>query len=317
MDSSKRRLSAADFPISPATLQNIEAEIITEITSMYTTATEKQLVVVAGQPASGKTRTIQKLSFAFDSAPVVLDSDQLRLHHPRLDEIMAADPQRMDVLSNGPVGQWMKAALHFCRDNGYHTIVENTLTNPGVVAETAQDFAAAGFSVTVVALAVHEDISSLGIVTRYLDGLGTDDYPRWTATTSHDAAYESMVTGLPELTGVVDGFEIYNRQGHNLYAGSNGDRAAEIMAKYREAGLSAEEKRDWAADYGRALPKILAHNIISDYTVGLLEKIHDSAQRLIASADLPAEHFEFQNLLQNHHALTPTAEVSAATTEHS
>lgn len=134
-------------------------------------------VFVTGRPAAGKSRTIDRISAALDTLAVVLDSDVLRQNHPAMPEIMAQDPQRMDVLSNGPVGYRMSGAIEHCRELRYNTIIENALTNPTQVSETARSFRDAGFTVMIAALAVHEKVSRLGIITRYLAGVGTDALP--------------------------------------------------------------------------------------------------------------------------------------------
>lgn len=155
-----------------------------------------------------------------DTPAVVLDSDALRLNHPLLPQIMASDPQRMDVLSNGPVGGWMSGLIDHARHRGYNTVVENTLTNPEQVAATARAFSDAGYTVSIAALAVPEQVSRLGIVTRYLAGVDHDEFPRWTTENSHSRSYTGMLTGLESVTNVVDQIDVFDRQGDLLYRSS-------------------------------------------------------------------------------------------------
>lgn len=93
--------------MSAAEQRDILADLIWDIDDEFHRSPHPRLLFVTGQPAAGKSRTVDHLSAQLDSPAVVLDSDDLRKNHPMMNEIMARDPQRMDVLSNGPVGFWM------------------------------------------------------------------------------------------------------------------------------------------------------------------------------------------------------------------
>lgn len=98
----------------------------------------------------------------------VLGSDEVRRFHPALDEGMACDLLSMDVLSNEPVPYWMWILINYARDHGYSTIIENRLSNPEFVAAGIAKLLAAGFRVCIVALAVVQEVSPLGVVQHFL-----------------------------------------------------------------------------------------------------------------------------------------------------
>lgn len=285
------QLTAADFPVSPPQTARVAQEISSDMDSRYAPSSSPRLAIITGQPAAGKTAAIGRVNAELDTPGVVLDSDEIRLRHPQLPEIMAADPQRMDVLSNGPVGEWMGAAITHARESGYNAILENTLTNPGQLAVTAEEFHVAGYTVSVTALAVPEDVSRMGIVSRYLAALGGDEYPRWTREASHTGAYTSIPEGLPQISEHVDVIDVVTRDGGLLYSGTDGEQAAHVLVDYRDQPLSEDQQEQWTYDYLDAARQIPEHGLVTDSTRVVLGKLADTADTLVDRTELPGEHY--------------------------
>ncbi|MGP9725345.1 zeta toxin family protein [Corynebacterium sp. AOP40-9SA-29] len=284
------RLTAADFPVSAERRAGILADLTAEMDADSQHSEVPRLTFVTGQPAAGKSRTIDRISAEFDSAPVVLDSDVIRLNHPMMDEIIATDPQRMDVLSNGPVGEWMGGLIDHARESGYNVIIENTLTNPTQVTATAEAFHQAGYQVNVAALAVPAEDSRLGIVQRYIAGLDNDPYPRWTTESSHSSAYTGMVEGLQQVTGVVDSIEVYTRSGEALYSGSDGVAAAAAVTEHRGLPKDASQVDSWTSGYLGVVDRIAEPGMITNQTRTVIGNLLADAERIVESTELPEVH---------------------------
>lgn len=283
-------LSAADFPVPDEQQTRILDGLLTRMDGDVTPSDTPLLAIVTGQPASGKSRTIGRLSRVLDTPAVTLDSDELRLAHPSMDEIIAADPQRMDVLSNGPVGAWMAGSITHARSAGYDVIIENTLTNPGQVAATAGDFRRDGYQVSIVALAVPEEDSRLRIVQRYLAGQDTDPFPRWTTEHSHSSAYTGMDDGLEQMTDVVDSIEVYDRNGGPLYAGPDGRAAATAVTEQRGRPKDVQQTAAWSAEYRRVVDRLLTPGMLTDQTRTVIGNLVADAERIVAAEQLPESH---------------------------
>lgn len=230
-------LTADDFPVDVHYREHV---LRRRINYLFREKSERpEVIYVAGQPAAGKSVIIE--SIATDH--VVMDSDELRRYHPALDEIMRLDPLRMDVLTNGPVPFWMSSLIEYAREHGHSLIIENTLSNPEFIAGEIEKFRAAGFNVRIVALAVAQEVSRLGIVQRYLAAKRTSKIPRWTNEVSHTNGYRAIVPGLRALEGMVDSLEIRTRDGRIL--GGVGD----IDCERREwFGVDAVREK-WLADF--------------------------------------------------------------------
>jgi UDP-N-acetylglucosamine kinase len=291
------RLTAADFPVSAAQTAGILHRLLARMDADFVPSVNPQLMFVTGQPAAGKSRTVDQLSSSLDVAPVVLDSDVLRLLHPAMPSIIAADPQRMDVLSNGPVGEWMSGSISHAREAGYNVIIENTLTNPAQVAETAAAFHQAGYQVNVAALAVPAEDSRLGIVQRYIAGLDNDPYPRWTTERSHSSAYTGMIDGLEQVTGVVDSIEVFTRNGESVYDGADGAAAAAAVTEHRAVPKTTDELAAWTAGYLGVVDRLTAPGMITDQTRTVIRNLLHDADRNIDLVDLPDAHLHLHGLV--------------------
>lgn len=202
-------LRSSDFPISQAESESrLEHLKFRYFNSPHIVAADSPCAIyVAGQPASGKSTIIDTFGQGF----VVLDSDELRKFHPALPEIMKKDPLRMDVLSNGPVGQWMGGLIKHARLHGHNVIIENTLSNPEFIAEEIKAFRAHGFTISIAAMAVAAPVSRLGVVDRYVRASQFSPYPRWTSELSHSNGYKALVPGLKALAPLTDEVTIFTR----------------------------------------------------------------------------------------------------------
>lgn len=290
-----RRLTAADFPVAENERAAILDEFLSQLDARQLRRDTPVLGVVAGQPASGKSRTIGQMQHAAGRPFAVLDSDELRLLHPQMDEIMQRDPFRMDVLSNGPVGEWMSGALAHCRSRGYDTVIENTRTNPDELRTTLEAFRDAGFTVHAEVLAVPEPVSRLGIVTRYLAGADLSRSPRWTTEASHQRAFAGMGAGLRELDGAFDSVRVRDRTGAALYVGVDTDQAATALDRRRANGLSPAQRAEWASDYGWACPRLTHPSMVTDQTRTVLRNLVADADELLSPDQRPREHEQLRS----------------------
>jgi hypothetical protein len=132
---------------------------------------------------------------------------------------------------------------------------------------TASRFAAHGYQVEVIALAVRAERSRLDSVDRYYEACARGQAGRWTPPTAHDRAYAKLpetvraAAASPDVHRLV----VTNRTGRDLYVGlPHPDRPAEAtaaLAAGHRAPLREAEARDWlgllhlnvrrAADTGR------------------------------------------------------------------
>lgn len=283
-------LVAADFPVSEREHAALLREFLGQLDRRCARRSVPVLGVVAGQPAAGKSRTITEIQREVGRSFAVLDSDEMRLWHPRLVEIRQRDPFRMDVLSNGPVGGWMRGSLTHCRDQRYDTLLENTMTDPSLLRNTAEDFRDAGFSVQADVLSVPESQSRLGIVTRYLMEVDVGPSARWTTEASHTGAFTGMSEGLRDLGGIFDVVRVRDRKGEVLYSGRDVDTATTVLVNNRDRGLTPAQRKVWSSDYAQVCPRLIEPGMITEQTRTVLRNLVSDAEKIVPRDELPVAH---------------------------
>lgn len=222
------------------------------------------VVFVGAQPGAGKTRSIERVqAWNPDRDFVALDSDELRKAHPRFDDIMAADPEQMPVLTNQAASAWFRMGLADARAGGYDVLIENSFHSPDPLLATAAAFADAGYRIEVVALAVPEADSRLGMVDRYLQARQEGQPARWTNNASHDAGYTGVpatVTAL-ELSPLVDRVLVTDRAGDVRYDSTPGTAntdpsAADAVRRIRDIPKTPEQAAVWTAAHRAVVARI-------------------------------------------------------------
>lgn len=211
------------------------------------------LTYVSAQSAAGKSHMVSRLQRARPG--VVVDSDEIRLLHPRLDDIVAADEIRMDVLPSEPVGFVFAGILDRCRTHRFNVYLENTLTNTETVKRTIRDFADAGYSIVVELVATPGEVSRLGIAQRYFaqHQLGLPS-PRWTSMSGHDRGYSAVPEAILRVDDAVDIFRVwYDGKCVGEFAGAHETR--ESLQHYRQL-FDARDDASFHSELRATLPAI-------------------------------------------------------------
>ncbi|MGF1600089.1 MAG: zeta toxin family protein [Acidimicrobiales bacterium] len=162
-----------------------------------------QLVVIGGQPGSGKSsgayRYIQKFHDQGGLVPII--GDDYRRFHPQFLDVLTTDDTNLAGTTGPAALWWVQAASAWCLDRRVNLLIEATLRdgeqsfNPTVAAR----FAGAGYQINVISLAVPALISRLGIVHRYVQQRQVAGGALWTTLEAHDRAFRSLPATLGAL----------------------------------------------------------------------------------------------------------------------
>ncbi|MFD7528581.1 zeta toxin family protein [Streptomyces sp. NPDC059849] len=120
-----------------------------------------------------------------------LTGDELRSLRPRYDELRREGTQTFETCTAQASGPWVRMSIDCALKNRYGLILEGVFRDPAMTISTAERFAAAGFSVEIVALGVREEHSCLDALHWYLTP-GTGLTGRWTPPTLQDLSYRMM-----------------------------------------------------------------------------------------------------------------------------
>ena len=209
------RFTAEDFPVGEHEFAEVTAELIESVTDADPAKQKRPtLVFIGGQPGSGKSRTVSAREASLGAA-VVVDSDELRKLHPRIRDIAAADPLRMDVLSNGPVPAWTRTFIDAARERRRNVIIENTFARPDAMIAEAGRFRDSGYRVVADAIITAPAASRLGIVDRYRRAAEAGEIARWTTENAHTTAVDNIAGTIDELlrSGAVELVNMHTRSG--------------------------------------------------------------------------------------------------------
>ena len=197
-----------------------ETEIKPELFSGKVGVEKPTVVILGGQPGSGKSSLIKATKKEFPNSVVEIIGDDLRAFHPKVDELTSQNDKTSALYTGIDAGKWVEKAIEEAKKLRVNVLLEGTMRNSDVVAKTALGFREAGYTVEVKALAVHFEVSELGILIRYEGQVLENGYGRMTVEKSHQASFEGQPKTIEriEREQLADKISIYNRDSRELYS---------------------------------------------------------------------------------------------------
>ncbi|MFI1177521.1 zeta toxin family protein [Streptomyces melanogenes] len=223
---------------------------------------EPVVVFVAGQGGSGKTFVMDVVHAALDrrGGAVRVERDAYKAAHPRYEEFLAEDVRTAGVRVRTDTYRWQAEVEARARAGRYDVVVEEAMPDPAGWRAAAAAYRRAGYRIEVVALAVPEAVSQLGVLDRYLrladEGVG----PRYVSWENHDACAAALPAVLADIEAgrLADRVTVVRRGAEVVYTNELDDGGRWIRpARAREA-LLAERLRPWDAAQTGAFRQQLA-----------------------------------------------------------
>ncbi|MFI0742666.1 zeta toxin family protein [Streptomyces sp. NPDC021100] len=155
------------------------------------------VVFVAGQAGSGKTLVVDLVHAALGrrGGAVRVDRDAYKDVHPFYTAFLAEDVRTAGVRVRPETYHWQAAVEARVREGRYDAVVEAPLAHPQEFVNGIAAYRQAGYRVEVVALAVPEAVSQLGVLDRYLR-LAEEGRARYVSWDNHDACAAALVEVL-------------------------------------------------------------------------------------------------------------------------
>ncbi|WP_308402693.1 zeta toxin family protein [Streptomyces sp. AC550_RSS872] len=155
------------------------------------------VVFVAGPPGSGKTLVVDLVHAALmrRGGGVRVDRDAYKSAHPHYTAFLAEDVRTAGVRVRPETYQWQAGIEAHVRHNRYDAVVEAPLAHPQEFLAGLAAYRQAGYRIEIVALAVPEAVSQLGILDRYLR-LAEQGRARYVSWDNHDACAAALVDTL-------------------------------------------------------------------------------------------------------------------------
>ncbi|AXE27948.1 Zeta toxin family protein (plasmid) [Streptomyces globosus] len=238
------------------------AEVIVPQLTAGAVAQEHPVVVfVAGQAGSGKTLVMDLVHAALEQrgGAVRVDRDTYKALHPHYNTFLSEDVRTAGVRVRPETYRWQAEVEAHARGRRFDVVAEEALADPAGWLATLAVYRAAGYRVEVVALAVPEAVSQLGVLDRYLR-LAEEGRARYVGWDNHDACAAALPTALAEVEAghLADRVVVVRRAGEVLYANEREpDGSWRQPAGAREA-LLGERLRPWSAAETGAFRRQLA-----------------------------------------------------------
>ncbi|GLW58124.1 zeta toxin family protein [Kitasatospora phosalacinea] len=155
------------------------------------------VVFVAGQAGSGKTLVVDLVhaALAHRGGAVRVDRDAYKAVHPDYPRFLAEDVRTAGVRVRTDTYGWQAGLEERLRRDRLDAVVEAALGRPEDFLAEVAAYRQAGYRVEIVALAVPEALSQLGVLDRYLR-LAVEGRARFVGWDNHDACAAALVTAL-------------------------------------------------------------------------------------------------------------------------
>jgi UDP-N-acetylglucosamine kinase len=201
------------------------------IDDKYQNNAEKTLIMIGGQPGSGKSSLINAIKNKFDGDVVVLNSDDVKAFHPEYENMLRDNPDKADEQVQDYSNHVIKLLKKHLVANGYNVLVEGTLRNSDTPLKAAQEFKDSGYKVEVHILSVNEHESWIRCINRYEMDVDKNGYGRSVTKDYHDNAYKNIPTTLKDVinSNHFDNIIIYDREGKEI---ENIQNKSQIITKY-------------------------------------------------------------------------------------
>ncbi|MFE5199014.1 zeta toxin family protein [Streptomyces sp. NPDC056601] len=182
--------------------RRLEHEILPRWTEGTSWQEHPTVVFVAGQPGSGKTWVADIVHSALSSqgGAVRVSSDLYKSVDPRYAAALAEDVRTAGLKVREVTRGWQAEVEAHVRAKKLNAVVEVALADEEKFLTTAAAYRKAGFRIEIVALAVPEAVSQLGVFERFVAQAVEEDGGRFVGWKNHDAC----ARGMPEVLAAVE-----------------------------------------------------------------------------------------------------------------
>lgn len=280
----------------PARQEILQRDILPLFFPADSASESPTLVLLAGQPGTGKARSSSILLAAHDGDLAVLSGDDLRAFHPRFLELTTSrSPEAPQVLARA-TADWARGCIRYARENRRSLLLEGTFQDPSVAAGTAARFAGEGFQTRAVVVASRRAESLLSVASRYLRDVQADVHARYTSREAHNRGFEATRTLVATLeeTASVDRLTVLSRDGRTVFDGHRTDGgfggASAALVAAQSARLSRFDATQWLSELHHATEFAESRRDLPRGVTELLVDLHETALReVIPELHIPAD----------------------------
>lgn len=201
-----------EYKLSDEEHDRIQQEIIRLSLYGKNPVEHPKAIINIAPPASGKSGlNIYGENQFIDRNVVIINSDELKPFHPKIDEIAKLYPQYYTKVTDQESNTWTSTLFDTVLSQGYNVIFEGTGRNARILDTIREKMK--GHEVTVRGMAVNELNCLLSILDRYVAQVKTKGWGRLVTMDHFYETYEAMPSTIDQIekSGVVDRVEVFKR----------------------------------------------------------------------------------------------------------
>ncbi|MFE5885497.1 zeta toxin family protein, partial [Streptomyces hydrogenans] len=208
--------------------------------------TDPRAVYVLGQPGAGKLLAARMVRRAMRPGTTRLVGDDLKAQHPDYVRLLRDDPRGAGAAIRADYRAWFTRAEAYVRDRRGDVLIEAAPGSTQELFASALPYAAAGYPVDLVVLAVREADSRLATALRYARALERGGTGRFTSRSGHDTCFRALadVVTAAETHLQIASVTVIRRDGQALLrheSGAREGRASWALAAERSRPYTEQE----------------------------------------------------------------------------
>jgi predicted ABC-type ATPase len=176
--------------------EKISKRIINQYTQGVQPSTSPVVVILGGQPGSGKSQLITIAQKRLNNNAVICNADDYRDFHPKSEEIKRKYEKHYPDITVKYSQPWNAILQSYCEERKLNYILETTFSSGNQMNETITRIKNIGYRVLVMVLSVAKKLSFLGTRIRYESMKERDGYGRVVDKLVHDQKYEAVAKTL-------------------------------------------------------------------------------------------------------------------------
>ena len=202
----------------------------------YKTVDNPKLILLGGQPASGKSSAIEGVVKLYGKDNiVVLNSDDYKEYYPNYSTIVAKDPNKITEIhpySNHVLGEVLKETA----PRSINTLLEGTMRSSEYPLQVAEGFKSCGYNVEAYFVSSNGYSSTVGHLERFETEVADRGFGRAVPQAHHDNAYNHIPGTIEKLvnSGKIDSIKIVDRNSNEIADSAKGHDVVKAYTTHRE-----------------------------------------------------------------------------------
>lgn len=163
------------------------------------TVNEPVLVILGGQPASGKSSAIEYIKSVMQDDCIVINGDEFRHYHPSYNQLLKTNPNQAVSLTQPYTNLVVEKLFDIALKHKNNIIIEGTMRNPHVPIKTAEMGIANGYKVGAYIVTAEKTISRIGCLYRTETEIKMKGCGRYVTLNAHDETYNAIPNTINKL----------------------------------------------------------------------------------------------------------------------